>query len=204
MITKFLLSVGLTTFFVTFSFAQKGIDTQTQKIRDETERTTPRGTGPTRSFDWGKDKTQLRLRVANPYQLNSRRDVLVETIVGILTENKIIVDETSSRLSEGIIVTEPVVFGKGNVLAEKALRRYGVLADDDYAWSRGRYSLTIEVQPIDGIKNNVLVNAKVEGRAGNGILTEWKTLPSSGLAEEEFLVKLIEQITGTPPEGISN
>lgn len=197
---RFFISILILAIAASSAAAQKGTDTQTKKIREDTSRTTPKGTGPTRSFDWGKDKTVVRDRLPNPYVLNARRDVLVEKIVEVLTESKFIVDEASSRLSEGIIVTEPFVFGKGTVLAESSLRRYAFVEDADYAWSRAQYSLTIEVQPIDGIRNNVTVNSKVEGRSGTGIRSEWKTLASSGLAEEEFLLKLVEAIIGTIPE----
>ena len=68
-------------------FAQKGVDTQTQKIKEESNRTTTRQSGePARSFDWGKGKTHVRDRLANPYRLASRRDVLVETIMQVLKE----------------------------------------------------------------------------------------------------------------------
>lgn len=176
--------------------AQKGIDTQTQKIKGDTNKTTSRETDVTRSFDWGKGKTQTRERLANPYQLNARRDVLVETIQQVLREKKIVIDEPSSRLNDGIIITQPFVFGKGPTIATAELKRYGILEFADTAWSRGQYSLTIEVQSIDGVKNNVSVNAKVEGRSGTGLTTEWVTVRSSGLAEEEFLTKLVEAVTG--------
>lgn len=177
-------------------YAQKGIDTQTQKIKDDTNKTTSRETDVTRSFDWGKGKTQTRERLANPYQLNARRDVLVEMIQQVLREKKIVIDEPSSRLNDGIIITQPFVFGKGPTIATAELKRYGILEFADTAWSRGQYSLTIEVQSIDGVKNNVSVNAKVEGRSGTGLTTEWVTVRSSGLAEEEFLTKLVEAVTG--------
>lgn len=179
-----------------FIFGQKGIDTQTQKIKEETNKTTTWPTESSRSIDWGKGKTHVRERLANPYKLNSRRDVLVETITQVLKDRKIIVDEASSRLKDGIIITQPFVFAKGSVVAQNELNRYAVLPFGDNAWSRGQYTLTIEVQPIDGIQNNVTVNAKIEGRGGNGLMSEWKTVPSSGLAEDEFLVKLVEAVTG--------
>lgn len=176
--------------------AQKGIDTQTKKIKDDTNKTTSRENDVTRSFDWGKGKTQTRERLANPYQLNARRDVLVEMIQQVLREKKIIIDEPSSRLNDGVIITQPFVIGKGPTIATAELKRYGILEFADTAWSRGQYSLTIEVQSIDGVKNNVSVNAKVEGRSGTGLTTEWVTVRSSGLAEEEFLTKLVEAVTG--------
>ncbi len=95
-------------------------------------------------------------------------------------------DEASSRLKDGVIITQPFVFAKGPVITQNELKRYGILQFADNAWSRGQYTLTIEVQSIDGIQNNVSVNAKVEGRAGNGLTSEWATVQSSGLAEEEF------------------
>lgn len=182
-------------------YAQKGIDTQTQKIKEESNKTTTRQTGESaRSFDWGKGKTQVRDRLPNPYRLTSRRDVLVETIMQALKERKMVVDEASSRLSDGIVITQPYVFSKGPVITQNELNRYAVLSFADSAWSRGQYTLTIEVQSIDGMQNNVLVNAKVEGRAGNGLTSEWRTVQSSGLAEEEFLVKLVEMVTGASPD----
>ncbi len=176
--------------------AQKGIDTQTQTIKDDTNKATARPTDVNRSFNWGKGKTQVRDRLANPYPMNGRRDVLVAAIQEVLKERKVVVDEASSRLTEGIIVTQPYVFGKGQVIATNEIKRYAVLDYADTAWSRAQVSLTIQVQSIDGIKNNISVNAKVEGRAGTGLFTEWRTLTSSGLAEEEFLTKLVESLTG--------
>jgi hypothetical protein len=176
--------------------AQKGIDTQTQKIKDEGNKTTARPTDVSRSFDWGKGKTPVRERLANPYKLNARRDVLLENIRETLKEKRLVIDEQSSRPADGIIVTQPFVFGKGPVIAQSELRRYGILEFEDTAWSRAQYSLTIEVQSIDGIQNNVSVVAKIEGRAGTGLTTEWISVRSSGLAEEEFLAKLVAAVTG--------
>ena len=95
---------------------------------------------------------------------------------------------------------QPFLFAKGPVITQNELKRYGVLQFADNAWSRGQYTLTIEVQSIDGVQNNVSVNAKVEGRAGSGLTSEWTTIQSSGLAEEEFLTKLVETVTGKSPD----
>ena len=178
------------------ALAQKGIDTQTQKIKDTSNKTTSRETDATRSFDWGKGKTQVRERLANPYRMASRRDVLVETIKQVIKDQKMLVDEASSRFSDGIVVTQPYVFTKGAVIARSELGRYAVLDGSERNWSRGRYVLIIEVQSVDGVQNNVSVNARVEGREGAGLATEWRTLPSSGLAEDEFLKVLVETVTG--------
>ena len=182
------------------SSTQKGIDTQTQTIKQETGKTTQTTTTTTnsgRTLDWGEGKTRVRERLANPYKLNSRRDVLLETIRDILESQKILVDDAASRPSDGIITSQPFIFAKGSVTTRSELSRYAVLPfGDASSWTRGRYTLTVEVQSIDGIQNNVSVTAKVEGRSENGLMSEWSTLQSSGAAEEEFLIKLVEAVTG--------
>ena len=206
-LTSVVLSIGVLFALDSLGAAQKGIDTQTQKIKETTNKTTSRESDATRSFDWGKGKTQVRERLANPYRLASRRDVLVETIKQVLRDNKFVVDEASSRFSDGIIVTQPFQFAKGPVLAQSELLRYAILQTSDTAWSRARYTLVIEVQSIDGVQNNVTVNAKVEGRSGTGLGSEWTTLQSSGLAEDEILKLIVEAVTGKsldPDQTINN
>jgi len=183
--------------FVTGALGQKGVDTQTQKIKENSIKTTTRETDATRSFDWGKGKTNVRERLANPYKLASRRDVLIETIRQVIKDQKMLVDEASSRPADGILVTQPVIIAKGPVTAQSELSRYSILDGFERTWSRGRYTLIIEVQSIDGVQNNVSVNARVEGREGSGLTTEWRTLQSTGLAEDEFLKVLVEAVTGT-------
>jgi len=185
------------------TFGQKGVDEQNKNIQENTNKTTQStGNNKTnnaggRSIDWGLGKTKVRDRLDNPYRMNARRDVLVENVMNALQERKIIVDDSASRSKDGIIVTQPFIFAKGAVITKNELNRYAVLPNSDTSWTRGRYTLTIEIQSIDGIQNNVSVTAKVEGRSENGLQSEWTTLQSSGTAEEEFLVKLVEMVTGT-------
>lgn len=184
--------------------AQKGVDKQTDKIKNDANKTTSRETDGGRSFSWGQGKTKTRGPLQNPYKLNGRRDQLVETIKDVLAEQKILIDDASSRLEDGIIVTQPVVFAKGPVTASSELHRYGDVQYEDTAWSRAQYSLTIEVQPITGMENNISVTAKVEGRSGNGLFVEWRTVPSSGLAEDQFLSRLVEAVTGVSPDPVQD
>src|SRR6185295_18644067 len=107
--------------------------------------------------------------------------------------------------SEGIVVSQPYTFIKGVVVSEGELSRYAELASSTTrGWTRGRYTLTVEVQPIDGTSANVSVNAKVEGRTDGATGAEWVTLRSRGFAEEELLSALITAITGTAPPGRSS
>jgi len=198
---KYFPGIVLATFaFASIAAAQKGVDPQTRTIKEEGNKVTSRTSDVTRSFDWGKGKTKTRELLPNPYRLASRRDVLVSTIIDTLREKRIIVDEAASRPQEGFIITLPFVFAKGSVVTQNELNRYGILQAGSSAWSRAQYTLTIEVQSIDGIQNNVSVIAKVEGRSGAGLIAEWVTVPSSGMAEDEFLAKLIESVTGVSPD----
>jgi hypothetical protein len=198
---KILYSISVILALSIVLFAQKGVDTQTQQIKQDGNKTTNANNGDStsnsgRSFDWGKDKTKVRQKLANPYKLASRRDILIETILSVLKEKKIIVDESSSRVKEGIIVTQPFVFAKGAVITQNELNRYAILTNSNIVWRGGRYSLRIDVESIDGIQNNVSVTAKIEGKSENGLVTEWTSLQSSGEAEDEFIVKLVESVTG--------
>src|SRR4029079_3907211 len=97
----------LLTVLSTSAFAQKGVDTQTQKIKDDTSKTTSRQTDATRSFNWGKGKTKTRELLPNPYRFTARRDALVEMVMQALQEKQILLDESASRLKEGVIITQP-------------------------------------------------------------------------------------------------
>jgi hypothetical protein len=203
LLTAPIATLAVMTFLSIGVFAQhdqKGVDTQTQTIKQEGNKVTTRPNDATHSINWGKDKTKVRDLLPNPYKMNARRDVLVNTIIDALKEKKMVVDDASSRIGEGIIVTQPFVFAKGAVITRTDLYRYGLPDSPDTAWTRGQYTLTIEVQSIDGIQNNVSVVAKVEGRAGNGLSSEWINVRSSGIAEDEFLSKLVELVTGNSPE----
>lgn len=200
MIKILISSVVVCLYLSSAILAQKGVDNQTKTIKEEGNKVTSRTTDVSREFNWGKGKTIVRDRLPNPYKLNSRRDVLVATIIDTLKEKRLVVDEASSRFQDGIVVTQPFVFARGSVVTQNELKRYGVLQAGDSTWTRAQYTLIIEVQSIDGIQNNVSVNAKVEGRAGTGLIAEWVTVPSSGVAEDEFLSKLIEAVTGVSPE----
>src|SRR6476620_1255755 len=111
--------------------AQKCVDPQTQTIKDKGNKVTSRENDVTRSFDWGKGKTKVRGRLPNPYKLNARRNVLIDAIVNVLRDQKIVVDDVSSRMKDGIIVTQPFVFAKGSVITQNELNHYAILDPND-------------------------------------------------------------------------
>jgi hypothetical protein len=183
----------------------KGVDKQSERVRDSgsSSSNAPKtDTGAGRGMDFGKGRTPEVPPIPNPYRIAARRDVILTAVAQVMQDRKLIVDEAASKPADGIIVSQPFTFIKGAVVSQTELNRYAnVTTSTARGWTRGRYTLTVEVQPIDGNSANVSVNAKIEGRTDGATGAEWTTLPSSGIAEEEFLSALITHITGAPPPG---
>ncbi len=185
----------------------KGVDKSNERVRDSGSRApaingSKTDVGAGRGIDFGKGRTPEIPPIPNPYRLPARRDVILKAVEAVMRDRKLIVDESSSRLPDGIIVSQPYTFVKGALVSHSQLSRHADLASSEISeWTRGRYTLTVEVQSIDGASANVAVNAKVEGRMESPSAAQWITLPSLGLAEEEFLSALIEAVTGTAPPG---
>jgi hypothetical protein len=191
-----------------FAQAAKGVDKPIERARDSGTERTPANNGNKtdvgagRGFDFGRGRTRETAPLPNPYRLAGRRDVIIKGVQDVMRDRGLVLDDAASRLSDGIIVSQPFTFTKGAVVSEGELSRYAdVPASGARGWTRGRYTLTVEVQPIDGNTANIAVNAKVEGRTDGATGAEWTTLRSSGLAEDEFLDALIVAVTGSPAPG---
>jgi len=191
-----------------FAQAAKGVDKQNERVRDSGSERTPANNGNKtdvgagRGFDFGSGRTPETPPLPNPYRLSGRRDVIIKAVQELMRDRKLVVDESASKLSEGIIVSQPFTFTKGAVVAQADLSRYAEAPTSSArTWTRGRYTLTVEVQPIDGSTANVSVNAKVEGRTDGPTGAEWTTLKSTGLAEDQFLDGLVTAVTGAAPPG---
>src|SRR5215210_3980847 len=171
----------------------KGVDKQSERVRDSGSRQagdngSKTDVGVGRGIDFGRGRTPEVPPLPNPYRLVARRDVILKAIADVMRDRKLIVDEAASRLGDGIMVSQPYTFIKGAVVTQSELGRYAaIISSVDRGWTRGRYTITVEVQPIDGSSANVSVNAKIEGRTDGATGAEWITLPSNGTAEQEFL-----------------
>jgi len=188
--------------------SEKGVDKSNQRVRDtgagrsEGNNGSKTDTGSGRGMDFGKDKAPEVPPLPNPYRFTARRDVIMNAIQEVMKSQNLVLDEAASKPDEGIIVSQPYTFSKGAVVSQSELSRYSdFTTTTDRGWTRGRYTLTVEVQPIDGTSANVSVNAKIEGRTDGATGAEWITLRSVGLLEEEFLTVLITNLTGGPPPG---
>jgi len=205
---KYFLALILLSVSSVVAFGQgKGVDSQGQRITDNSSNQGPanngkkQNTGTTGSgINWGKDKTRDHALLPNPYRLTARRDVIIKAVGDVMRDRKLILDEASSKPDEGILVTQPYTFIKGTVVTGSQLNRYAsIITTDIQNWTRGRYTITVEVQAIDGVTANVFVNAKIEGRTDGATGAEWRSLPSSGEAEQEFLDALVQSVTGGSP-----
>jgi hypothetical protein len=188
--------------------SDKGVDKSGERVRAggagraEGNNGSKTDTGSGRGMDFGKDKAPELPPLPNPYRFTARRDVIMNAIQDVMKSQNLVIDEAASKPDEGIIVSQPYTFSKGAVVSQSELSRYSdFTTTTDRGWTRGRYTLTVEVQPIDGTSANVSVNAKIEGRTDGATGAEWITLRSVGLLEEEFLTVLITNITGGPPPG---
>jgi len=200
-----LISLALATIAATSAFAQeKGVDSQSKTVRDSGTNRAPANNGAKQDtgtagsgINFGKDKTKAVVLLANPYRLTARRDVIMRTVADVMRDRKLILDEATSKPDEGIIVSQPYTFIKGTVVAQSELNRFAEIENSQArGWTRGRYTITVEVQPIDGTSSNISVNAKIEGRSDGPSGAEWITLQSKGTAEQDFLNALIDAIGG--------
>ncbi len=187
---------------------EKGVDQQNDRIRDQSNNRVPAvnggntSTGAGRGIDFGRGRTPVPPPVPNPYRLSAPNDVVAKAVEELMRERKLILDETVSKLNIGVLITQPFTFTRGTIPSQSELNRYAQIPEpNNYAWTRGRYTLTVEVEPLDNKSTNVSVNAKVEGRSESELGTQWITLRSSGIAEQEFIIALVERITGGPPPG---
>jgi hypothetical protein len=202
-VALFLITIGATSVFG----QGKGVDSQNQRITDNSSSRasgnngTKQDTGTNGSgINFGKEKAAAKLLLSNPYRLTARRDALIKAVAEVMRDRKLILDDAASKPDEGIIVSQPYTFIKGSVVTQSELYRYATVVNaDSRSWTRGRYTITVEVQPIDGTSANVSINAKIEGRTDGATGAEWITLQSTGTAEQEFLSALIEAVTGAAP-----
>ncbi|HZI17209.1 MAG TPA: hypothetical protein VEY09_01310 [Pyrinomonadaceae bacterium] len=185
---------------------EKGVDQQNERIREGGSNRVPAinggktDTGIGRGMDFGKGKTEAPPPVPNPYRLAVPNDVIIRAATELLAEQKMVLDEPSSKPAEGLLISQPYTFTRGTVVALSELNRVAVIpAREVRSWTRGRYTLIVEIEPLDGTHTNVSVSARVEGRSDGVLGAEWVSLSSTGAIEEEFISSLVEKVTGARP-----
>jgi hypothetical protein len=196
------------TFGITQAQTEKGVDPAGDRIRDGGNNRQPAvngrktDTGTGRGIDFGKGRTPTPPPVPNPYRFQVPNDVLTKAVEELMRERKLILDDAASKPEKGLLVSQPYTFTKGSVVTSSELNRVADIPESDLrTWTRGRYTIIVEVQPIDSSNTNVSVNARIEGRSDDVLGAQWLSLRSNGLAEQDFLSALVEKVTGAPPPG---
>ena len=184
----------------------RGIDTQNDRVRDDANNRAPgvngtnQNVGTGRGVDFGRTQSRAGVVLPNPYRFTARRDEIALAVQELMRERNMVLDSAASRVEQGILISEPYTFSRGTVVSLSDLNRYAEVPDaGSRAYTRGRYTLIIEIQPIDGTSSNVTVNARVEGRTDGISGAEWVRLRGNGTVEQEFLSGLIEKVTGANP-----
>src|ERR1041385_6420280 len=91
-----------------FAPAAKGVDKQNERVRDSGSERTPANNGNKtdvcagRGIDFGRGKTAEVPPLPNPYRLNGRRDVIITAIQDLMRDRKLVVDESASKIADGI------------------------------------------------------------------------------------------------------
>ena len=183
----------------------KGVDQQNRRISEAGTARSPANNGRNQTvgagqgIDFGGGRTANSTSIPNPYRFAVRRDTVIQAIEELMRERKLTLDIAASKVNEGLFVSQPYVFSKGVVVTQSDLNRYtdDLNATGARSWTRGRYVLTFEVQPVDAAITNLAVNAKIEGRVEEAFGAEWVTLRSNGVVEQQFLSEVVEKINGT-------
>src|SRR3954469_8610969 len=120
----------------------KGVDTQSQRITDNSANKAPANNGTKQNvqtgsgINFGKDKTPEHQMLPNPYRLTARRDVIIKAVAEVMRDRKLILDEASSKPSDGILVAQPYTFIKGSVVTGPQLNRYAsVVTTENRNWT---------------------------------------------------------------------
>src|SRR5947209_20363757 len=166
--------IALLLLIVAFGIAQaqeKGVDQQNDRIRDGGNNRQPAvngrktDTGVGRGMDFGKGQTPMPPPVPNPYRFEVPNDVLTKAIEELMRERKLILDDAASHPETGLLVSQPYTFTKGSVVASSELNRLSEVPQENVrTWTRGRYTIIVEVKAIDSKSTNVAVNARIEER----------------------------------------
>jgi hypothetical protein len=124
---------------------EKGVDQQNERIRESGSNRVPAvnggktDTGIGRGIDFGKGKSETPPPIPNPYRFSVPNDVLTRSVEELMREEKLILDEASSKPAEGVLVSQPFTFTRGSVVTASELNRVAVVpAREVRSWTRGR------------------------------------------------------------------
>lgn len=136
----------------------------------------------------GKVRDEL---LPNPYRFNAALSVVMQAVPEVIKQQKLTLDQEKSRPHEGLFITTPYVFTRGNVVSRAELERVSQLpVAEARSWASGRYRLEIRVSPVEATTTQVLVTAVIEGLAQDTLSSKWVPCVSLGVLENDLLKAL--------------
>lgn len=140
----------------------------------------------------GKEKVEW---LANPYRFSAPLALVAQAIKQVIKDEKLVLDEEKSQSRNGLFVTKPHVFTRGMAFAKTDLLHVADLpAEETRSWISGRYSLEIQMSPVDARGTHVTVIALIEGQAQGMQSNHWFKSASKGVLENDFLLALRQYI----------
>jgi hypothetical protein len=145
-----------------------------------------RATAPGISFG-GRVREEV---LENPYRFHSTPAFVTDAVKLVLSEKDLEIDDSQSRIREGVIVTHWHVFAKGISTVSELARVSHAPAVEAHSWDSARYRLEIRVVLAEANLTLVSVSAIIEGRARGIMSTSWLRAESRGVLEHEILFAL--------------
>jgi hypothetical protein len=143
-------------------------------------------------------KPKSEPHLPNPLIIGASRDEIRSVAKQVLETREIPIDkeECNQQTGECNIISKPVVFIKG-IATRSQLEHYcEVPAAHVHNWTRGRYSLRIQISPNSPKAAQVGVYARFEGMTDGVLVSEWIPLSSKGELEDALLRCLDQRAKG--------
>ncbi len=145
-------------------------------------------------INFGKPKDTPPLD--NPYTVNLSRDDIAKQIQEVLQTCNIEIDKEKTRIEKGRFVMMPFLFTRG-VNAKTDLQNVSNLpAADARSWLKGRYTLEINILPLDEKRSQLQVISYIQGQIADVAGTKWIDSPSNGTIEDDTIRGLAGRILG--------
>lgn len=132
----------------------------------------------------------------NPYTVNLPRDAIAKQIQEVLQTCNIELDKEKTKVEKGRFVLMPFLFTRG-VNAKTDLQNVSNLpAADARNWLKGRYTLEINILPLDEKRSQLQVITYIQGQIADVAGTKWIDSPSNGTIEDDTIRGVAGKILG--------
>lgn len=145
-------------------------------------------------INFGKPKDTPPLD--NPYTVNVPREEIAKQIQEVFQTCNIEIDKEKTKIEKGRFVTTTWLFTRG-VNAKTDLQNVSNLpAADARNWLKGRYTLEINILPLDEKRSQLQVISYIQGQMADVAGTKWIDSPSNGTIEDDTIRGLAGKILG--------